>query len=250
MRANTEGIYNIIGNIISSGSRLTLGQLQVVSVIAFLFLIPTAIIVAQNASIPNQSLELTGDLINTTEMEGLLEIVNLTKSETLNITGSITQENKTGNLTFFGNITETNQTADNITEEVFGNKTGNFTAPFNKTEPPEFNFSNKTEPGLNATPPEEEPEEEGELIGSLEIPEKIIRGDSYQLVLILENIGLGEAKDIHITFSLPYGHEIYVHESECLSLLPGEVCEKKVLVTTSLDADLGKEKMEVYVSYE
>lgn len=244
----TQLVFALIYNIISSRINNKTGQLQILSVIAFLFLIPTAIIVAQNATLVNNSLELTGNMIN-----GSVDTVNLNITEQIRIQNLKKIENKTGESKTEKNENEEGVIELNETQQKEGNLTisKNITKENNLTKENPINETiseNKTEV-INETVVDE-PIEYTELVVETLIEERVIRGESFEFEVIIENVGNGKAENIETTLDLPVGFSVTESDMKCISLESEQRCVHSFEIMTDLTADIGTEKIGVMVMYE
>ncbi|MGC9200888.1 MAG: hypothetical protein ACP5F8_02950 [Candidatus Aenigmatarchaeota archaeon] len=79
---------------------------------------------------------------------------------------------------------------------------------------------------------------------------KITRGESFSVVVILKNVGNATAKNVKFNFKLPNGFSANETEISCGDLETNSSCDKEITVLSSLDSELGKNQIEVIVSYE
>ena len=195
------------------------GQLQLVSILAFLFLLPAAVIVAQNATID----------ANTITLDPTQELT--IPVETIRIEPASAQTVDTG---------------------IIG---ANQTDPGDVPVAPELDIPNGPEPlAIDTDQPRDElplpPEAVAPILAArLVMPSQAVRGEPFLLHVLVENTGSAEAANIRFTYQLPSSFTIVQHGTECASLVPGESCEKVVEVATSADSSLGPADVKVVVTY-
>jgi hypothetical protein len=213
--------------------------------IIFLLLVPTTIILAENASI-----NLTGSLI-TNISRGNLTLVNTTANLTFNTTPNITaspEENKT-------------DTKENATRL-------NITIPVARLTLPEENATNQTLPEINDTvnvippinqtrpdnesiqePPEEEPGLGPVLEIRLDIPERANRNEPFQISAEIRNTGDQEATDVEVEWVLPGLSVIEGSGNQYCQIPSGAACTSQLLVAAPLSSILGENEIKVLVRY-
>ncbi len=270
-----------------NGKRLksTLGQVQIFALVAFLLLVPTTIILAQNAtnlSLENLSIPLEGYLIasnegitnhyknntsvfsnlsqeeidgilgtnqTTNESDFIIPVLNMTVNGTNGSDGNHTvPSNESQNITLPGNMT----LPRNQTNQTFGNET-NATVPVNGTN------STVDIPVINETNETWEEPLPGDNVNisvpslSLEIisPENITRGEAFEAKAKVSNQGPRNASNVRIRWILPEGFEIISGEQEKVHeiLEEGMDCWNNIRVITTDFAPIGDEKMRVEVRY-
>jgi len=256
------------------------GQIQILAALLFLLLIPTTVIIAQNATnITNYTIPIEGMLVNISDNHTL----NETLDENQNLTNTtLPQENITSNASVGLDNTST----------LIGNQTINLTLPLNETnttleppEPPEINLTyNQTQPTENTTePPENEtpinitlPEEldtslneTNETATEPTLPELIPepfqtkpilevtissfdqfnRNELQQIHAIIQNLGNGTALDVQGTWILPTGFEPNGLTFTCGDMPPGSACSDLIDVTPTLQTETGDNEIKVEVKY-
>lgn len=245
------------------------GQVQILAAIVFLFLIPTTVIIAQNATnhtpganislIPNLSLE--GNIIriplNTTNSsEGLNE--SLPEQTPENQTSEeFNETSDEGPASFHPNSTpnDTNQTLNETiplnTTNRAGNQTVNETLPDNETS---TNGTVVTLPDKNSTEIFNEtgalpdsPVGSPKLIVSVQGPDKVVRGNNVTFSADITNTGKGTALQVSGFWKLPGITER--PEFECGDIAPGESCTQEIVLSTNLGTSIGIKKTSVEVTY-
>lgn len=216
-----------------NGNRLksSTGQVQILTLFLFLFLIPTSVIIAQNVT---QSFNLTG-----------------------NITGLILEDNGTGNITA-ENISGVNITAimnESIIEDAQGGLTSTGNTTSNETVTSEGNASeiqidaNITIPEANATAIEP-----GYPVLEVRIasPDSIARGETFDISAVVENSGNSEAKNVRIFWEIPSGFGIVSGESQasCGTMQADSECMSSLTLSSTISTDIGKSEFKVKVKYE
>ena len=236
------------------------GQVQLLSIFFLLFLVPATVIIAQNATM-NVTSEgnLVLEQINISEPVDMQVPISMESnfSETVNLTEKeISFElNETAVLE---NITETSNQTENLPAEtiaslenetilpdagIFENETDNITA-----QEPE-NWMNETiqepEPPLTEIP---EPVLEARILS----PDKITRGESFDISGVLKNSGNGEAKNVRLSWEIPSGFELVSGEieKECGTLPPDSECTSNLTLSSSLSTETGRSELKVLVKYE
>jgi predicted transcriptional regulator len=261
------------------------GQVQILTLFLFLFLVPASIIIAQNAT---ESINSTGELIleqmnitadtfadanqTNTEMQNASAIMeaNITSianesnetliSEMQNQTQNLTTaeiENQTNlseqNITIQGNLSEENLTVSNqtvlnetnTTIPEAANETENITMP--ETQNPNITLP-ETENQTNITLPEAA---HPILDVKISSPDKMLRGESFDISAVVSNAGNSDAKNVLLEWILPEGFEMVSGDSEeCGTISPGSECVRNVTVSSSLSTDIGKNQIKVIVKYE
>lgn len=277
MRANKKSTKRNIP--FYSKLKASIGQSQVLLAILFLFLVPTSVILAQNATL-NETLPLEGNLISDPALQETIEMPfdvldnialpdNTTNhtNQTQPPTDSLVPENTTNqsvNETFNGtnvppgNITinNTNTTIPeiNITENTSMNETNttqNVTINDTNTTLPDTNITvndtNYTVPEPNIAIPIEYPS----LFLGIDAPERFVRGTTAAITAKAVNRGLASAYNTVLVLEIPEYFEIASGDLEfdCGDLGPSENCENTVRVDIPADAVLSKEEIKVTVSY-
>lgn len=239
---------NILGRLNGAmKSTARLGQVQVLAVLLFLFLVPTTIIIAQNATNFSENLSVpasgwtvaandgtTGDFNHSAFLENLTNssnptnMTNGTGSGVITIpefdpviigngTGNQTPENETAINESGGNQTEpSNNTQDNVSlpfNESEGNQTippdetQNVTFPSDETDASPSNETNATVPS-NETNETVIIPEPPVLEIRIDSPERITRGEKFQATGRVISRGLLPVRDVELVWRLPEGFEI------------------------------------------
>lgn len=217
-----------IANLFHLGQRKSqAGQAQILAAALFLLLIPTTIIVAQNA---------TG---------------NITGEMTANIT-SIPPKNATYNATLSCNETpDSKNSVQNITVLIGQINQPLFLNDTNITHPEE-NATINTTPELSQTPGwEEEPEATGPVIEtSLHMPGRANRNEPFLLSAEIANTGDTDVHDVEIEWILPDGISILAGSGSHYCDVPaGAICTSDLKVAASLSSELGEEEIKILVRY-
>ncbi|MCK4497056.1 MAG: hypothetical protein KAU24_02610 [Candidatus Aenigmarchaeota archaeon] len=255
--------------------RKELGQVQILAIFLFLLLIPTTVIIAQNSTINST---FTGDIIEETpeipiinETEPLLDTENGTTDtieESVDVTiedntteVNETQENPPENVTQETNET-INQTQENETIEIPSNYTNETEASENVTIPDELNQT-ANETGINETlEPEPVIPEINETINETEkakpildvgiiSPDKVTRGEPFEINAYAISMGSALAKDVSIEWILPDGFVILSGSGsiDCQEVAPQTSCWNNITAAASLSSNLGLNDLKTRVSY-
>jgi len=102
--------------------------------------------------------------------------------------------------------------------------------------------------------PKEPPIQEPKLIAELFYPEKIIRGQDFEMKAIIKNIGEGSAQNVRISWEIPDGF-IFVSGStspitNCGTMNPEDECISEITLQTSFSTTLGINEIKVLGNYE
>ena len=262
--------------------KASLGQSQVLLLLFFLFLVPTSVILAQNATI-NESLPLEGLITSNSAYQetinlpiNLTELIeNLSDSEDTvfgeNLTLPIANNtNSTENIPDLNMIE--NQTDDNPNITLPENTTINVTINENNSSQPGLNITdnitNTTEPPItdpindtinqteNITEPEPPnitiPIEFPILFLEIDSPDRFTRGEIIPIKGIVTNRGLASSENVVLWLELPDYFELVSGnlEKDCGYLAPAAVCENEIEIRIPDNAELRNEEIEVKVSYE
>jgi hypothetical protein len=264
----------------NSGAREK-GQAQLIALFLLLALVPTTVIVAQNAT-------------NSTGVEGFITEVNLTEEIAVeeilnesapeipeehpeipeeNVTEELPEENVTieipevniteleDNTTVLEeNETVINETNVTLPEENITIPEANVTLPEENVSQSEENItiSNETTTETNVTLPEE-PEEnvtygpqEAELVVEMITPERITRDYDVTLTAVVENVGNETANDVVLEWDLPEFFVVFLGnvEEDIGVLEPGSSFTSEITVAATTDAVLGPSEVKVRLSYE
>lgn len=245
------------GRNISENRSKTIGQAQLLTLAVLLFLLPTAVIIAQNAT--NSTLPLEGMAISID--------TNVTPAQETTGTHSVEGAAFEGNTTPENNMIETleNPAPENVTmpEEI--------TIPENATQPePVVNETNQqtsplseneTTPRVNITP---EQQEENETVApplvenlttspvfqsSITTPGRVIRGEGTTLTLELVNTG-GKAENVVVEWELPHFLETAYNTKQDLGVIePGSTVHTSITVLSRKDSTLGAASVKARVTY-
>jgi predicted transcriptional regulator len=211
------------------------GQVQLLTVFLFLFLIPATVIIAQNAT---QSLNAT---------TGNLILV----------------DNVTENVTFTGNVSESisviinqtgvldvrNQTLENVsvpTENLTANET-----ILDVTLPAENVSANQTE--ANATDETVIIEPQNPVLAvRIVSPDRIIRGEEFDISAVVTNSGRGEARNVQLSWEIPSGFEVVSGgaEASCGTINLDSECTISLTLSSSIATEIGRGELKVKVRYE
>lgn len=85
---------------------------------------------------------------------------------------------------------------------------------------------------------------------SLNSPQKLTRGESFEVEVNIKNSGSGAAKIVDVNLQLPKGIEIDSRNGECDILDPNSTCTITFSLRSSLSTSLGKNYLKVVVNYE
>jgi hypothetical protein len=248
------------------------GQAQILAALLFLLLIPTSVIIAQNATnITNYTLPVEGMLVNISDNQTLNETLNETPTDNItippeNLSLNITTEI---NLTFPKNETNTPPTSINLTynitdppeNETQENETQpNATLPEEPDISPNETIQNETDQNDTQETPPPTPEPEPEITipqppttPILEItissPDQMNRNEPDQFLVVVNNIGNGTAFDVRGTWILPSGFEPEDRSFSCGDLSPGSACSDLLDVLPTLQTETGDNEIKVEVRY-
>jgi len=225
-----------------------MGQAQILAAALFLLLIPTTMIVAQNATD-----NITGGMT-----------ANITSTSPENITENTTLPAKENNTPVFFNESETGEGAPinetNLTlpeENITINITllldeTNVTLPNNQTLPEPTNQTsgqNQTQeqPGQE----QQEPEATGPVIEtSPHMPGRANRNEPFLLSAEISNRGDTDAHDVEIEWVLPDGISILAGSGSHYCDVPaGATCTSELTVAASLSSKLGEREIKLLVRY-
>ncbi len=265
---------NIMGRL-NGSKKSSLGQMQILAVLLFLFLVPTTIIIAQNATnYTDSEFGISGDMVAMND--GITGEINFSDL-LMNMTNSTNITNGTG-LNGSYEILPIEPIITNTTNETQGNDSaGNFTIPdMNETYPWNESDLNYTEPSneTNITLPINETIPVNETLPSNEtnetvpnetivIPEppileisidsldRLTRGETFQAIGRVVSRGLLPVRNVRIEWSLPDDFGIISGEltKECDDLSKDEECVSVIEVSTTIDNEIGEEELEVLAYY-
>jgi hypothetical protein len=249
------------------------GQAPVLAAILFLLLVPTTIIIAENATtnltgsiVANFSFE-NATYLNITNMPGsenatLLENATdkLPAPENLTTNGTNasleagtlyieTPENETGDDDSLNITLPENETPSNTTSPE--NTTINISIPGNTSDTPfPENATNTTLPEnqTQETPPSESP---GPLlVVDLDVPEKVDRNVPFRVSAEVTNAGETEARNVELEWVLPEGVSISEgNEIQMCDVPSGGPCTSNLALIPSLSSSLGEKEIKVLVRY-
>jgi hypothetical protein len=253
---------------ISSGR---LGQVQILAAIVFLFLIPTTVIIAQNATNSSntsfdtfvENLSLEGNLIapantsNVTEQSQEERPPENQTSETTNSSGDAVDEeippnqtlnetvqNETLNQTLPEKNQTLNETDQNLNETLPETLPENITSPQNETEPQNETLNETASPPL--IPPSNLPS----LAVSIQGPDRITRGEDITFSVDITNEGNGTAFGVRGYWQLPEGLDVPARFFDCPDLGPGESCTQEITIPTTPSTSSGISEITVKVGYD
>ena len=265
------------------------GQAQLLTLLVLLLLVPATVIVAQNVT---NSTTTDGMLAaaNVTEGATLSDVpsdINATPDESTSSEAEISDaENQTVNVPA-GNVTEELQNVMTVvTDENATTPEENLTAPENNTTLPEenttmpednltlpedngtFSNDNVTIPEENVTVPEENitipesnetlPEDnvtqtaEALLELTLSVPDRVTRGEVFNVYATMRNFGNGTARNIVLEWHLPPGFEMVTDGTPAVvgDIPPGEESVYEVSVHSSTSSERGLNEIRVTLTYE
>jgi len=232
-------------------NRGRLGQAQILAAILFLFLIPTTVIIAENATnssspptFPNLSLEgnlvlNTSDIVNESPTNVTIETPVSNESSETN--SSVDEELPTNQTV----MNKTNQTEINVT--LLLNQTLNET--INLTEPTNETINLTLTRIKTVKPPEILPISISYpiLIVSINGPDEIVRGDDLVFSVEITNVGNETARHVNGFWELP---DLSEHEFECNDLVAGETCTRELILPTTVGTPVGGKEIGVVVRYD
>lgn len=240
--------------------RRELGQVQILAIFLFLLLIPTTVIIAQNSTINST---FTGDIIEETPE---IPIINETEPLLDTENGTTDTIEESIDVTIEDNTTEVNETQENppenVTIEIPSNYTNETEASENVTIPDELNQT-ANETGINETlEPEPVIPEINETINETEkakpildvgiiSPDKVTRGEPFEINAYAINMGSALAKDVSIEWILPDGFVILSGSGsiDCQEVAPQTSCWNNITAAASLSSNLGLNDLKTRVSY-
>ncbi len=114
----------------------------------------------------------------------------------------------------------------------------------NQTVPVQANTSDRPGP----EPVEIEPVEQAVLDISIELPDRVTRGEPFVAYAELTNMGDGTARSVSMEWLLPYGFSASDTTKQCSELAPGDVCSGQISVTAEPPA-LGLSEIKVIARY-
>ena len=228
------------------------GQVQILTLFMFLFMVPASIIIAQNAT---QDMNSTGELIlgqinataeTFTELnQTSSEITNETSFIEADITAIINESNETIPSENQTNFPEQNYTAEeNLTEEM---------PVSNETIQNETNETISLPDSQAVMPPEELPEILQPILSvRISSQDKILRGEQFDVSAFVSNSGNSEAKNVRMEWILPEGIEIVSGQAsaECGIIVPDSECASSLTLSAPVSADIGKNEIRVVMKYE
>jgi hypothetical protein len=227
------------------------GQAPVLAAVLFLLLVPTTIIIAENATV-----NITGS------MTGNSSFQNTSAENATNSTSSPWVEmlpiiNETSPLNEALLLNETNETsAENATLNITNTSSEeNVTLPVNDTNT--TIHENITLPEENLTAPVNDTNQtlpdvpEGPALGvALDVPDRVDRNEPFLVSAEVSNTGDLEATDVEIEWVLPDGFSIVEGDAIHHCDIPaGASCFSKLTVAASLSSDLGEREIKVMVRY-
>jgi hypothetical protein len=256
-----------------------LGQVQILAVFLFLLLIPTTVIIAQNATI-NSTFhgEITRETVSNVTTGGIAELPP-PPNETINLPDETTNITRFDNQTINETTTELplNYTNETIPIEPVGNET-NETIPVleNQTNASQIiidiNITNQTatnqtvinetinttsnetvsnETSENETIPDEIEKAKPVLDVGIISPDSVTRGGSLKLKAYAKNTGSTSAYDLEIEWVLPSGFLILSGSGSvhCQEIAPETSCWNNVTAAASLSSYTGLNEIRVKVNY-
>ncbi len=280
----------IVGRLNGNGNRnggwkkSTAGQVQLLSLFILLFLIPATAIIAHNTSQIMTAGELVLEDKNVSEVaaetanpeatqsfeDGIPQEINITSAEEpaeqneappeqLPAENQTIQENPTETDVSVG-MEENQTTHENFSNEtvlpdegIFGNESFENQTQGNLTGQEQETPANETiqEPEPPAEPPMAEVQEPV-LEARIVSPDRITRGESFDISGIVGNSGTSEARNVRLTWEIPPGFELVSGETEtlCMTLAPGSECSSNMTLSSSLSTEIGRSEFKILVNYE
>lgn len=211
------------------------GQLQLVSIAAFLFLLPAAVIVAQNASIDanavaDPTIEIPIDTVRIVPPADTALAPTSSEEVVADPATVVVDEPDAGVDLDAGPATSRDpEPADRVPVDTDL-----------RTDRPE---EVQRPPAAGPTP------SVPELVAKLQTPLSVVRGEQFSLQVVVENVGTATATDIRFTYQLPSGFSAGMTTPICTTLLPGERCEQAIEIATDAAASLGPADIHAVVTY-
>ena len=265
-------------------SSASTGQVQILSLFILLFLIPTTAIIAHNTSQIMTGGNLVLENINVSEVaaetanpeavqpleDGIAQETNITSAEEPGEQNEAPSEQLPAeNLTIQENLTEINvsvgmeenqatpETVSNETvlpdEGIFENESFENQTQGNLTGQEQETLANETiqKPEPPAEPPMAEVPK-AVLEARILSPEKITRGESFDISGIVGNLGTGEARNVRLAWEIPAGFDVVSGETEtvCAALPPGSECSNNLTLSSSFSTEIGMSEFKILVNYE
>lgn len=249
-----------------------LGQVQILAAIIFLFLIPTTVIIAQNATNSSfENLSLEGNLIAPVNTSDVLnqnptipEEPPANESSETNTSSGFVDEEPLPNQALNETLNETNQTMNvsalNETNQVLNetqpetNQTANITRAVNETilNETQLNETNQTLPEDNMTEPWNGTEipfsVNPHLTVSISGHDKITRGEDAVFSAEIMNSGNGTAFHISGSWKLPDTADQPTFG--CDDLEPGDACTQELVLPITVGAQTGINEIGIEVRYD
>lgn len=220
------------------------GQVQILTLFMFLFLVPASIIIAQNAT---QSSNFTGELI--------LDQVNISNEQM-----NVPSDNQTSEISNWSMFTEIlNETQNQTVLQEDNNETQENLTELNVTISNETAEIPDTEKNIQENPPNEITENETVpeifqpvLSVTISSQDKALRGEQFDVSAIISNTGNSEAKNVRLEWILSEGIDILSGESSanCGTISPDSECMSSITLSTPMSAVIGKSEIRVVVKYE
>jgi hypothetical protein len=215
------------------------GQAPILTAILFLVLIPSTVILAQNATLETN---LTGDVIDTAFQQTL----ELPTEPIIPAQGTPVQSvpfNEEAITELLVNETPANE--QSTVEDTKNKEEKNI--PTNDTEPQQQDTvtptSQKKEKPAPAPPV---------LIIEINAPEHATRGKDFSFATIVSNVGEGSAHSVQLQLQLPETFVITSGDSttDCGIITSGSSCSTELSVSVPESAAIGKEAITAVVTYE
>jgi hypothetical protein len=241
-----------VGGVLGGMKRSSSGQAPLVAGILFLLLVPTTIIIAENATsniTGNTFANLSLNETNTTENNETPDSENTTEpsSKPITISENISIPLNDTNQTY--PVNETNVTYPNE------NITANVTSQANETIQKPTNVTNVTTEQNQTQEPEQQEEPYKEPLGpvidvKLNVPERADRNEPFQISAEITNTGDMEARDVEVEWILPKSLSIIEGgDSQHCDVPAQAACQSELKVVASLSSELGEQEVKVLVSY-
>jgi hypothetical protein len=114
------------------------------------------------------------------------------------------------------------------------------------------NTSNATVETNDSLVPSEVPVEGSKFDINFDYPQKITRGEEFNVKSYVNNIGSSKAKNVVLNWQLPNGFEIVSGNlvENCGDLEPNNACVSEITLKTETSANRGLNDIKIVVNYE
>lgn len=252
------------GGVLGGVKKSSSGQAPLIAGIIFLLLIPTTIIIAENATN-----NLTGDLAANPSLDNTSQ----NDAQNIQIEPNLTENNETsdfenttgpsGEPTIIAenisiHLNDTNQTSPvNETNVTYPdeNVSVSITSQANETIQDPSNITNATAEQNQAEEPEQQEEPEKEPLGpvievKLDVPERADRNEPFLISAEITNAGDQDARDVELEWILPKSLSIVEGSGSQHCDVPAQAaCKSELKVVASLSSELGEQEVKVLVRY-